>query len=175
MVLKDWLTILVPSLVTVIGLAVNYFQIKKSFDISMLKEKESIVIEEMKKILPDILEHANLLDYSISGRNIDSEKMTFLSFHINDIILSYGSKESISILKEYFSIGNQNRELCTKDALIHCLCLRFILFSQIKYEVSGMIMKPNEYFAIKYIAPEGVDSIINKYIEKLKLNREFII
>lgn len=170
---KDCIIIIVPSLVTIIGFFVSFFLMKKKIEISTLKEKENIATQEMKKILLHILEHANMLDRSLSGIKINSKEMLDLSNHINDVILSFGSQEAINILKEYFYVGNLKSDCAS--ALLHSLCLRFILFSQIKYEVSGIILKPNAYLELKYHSLDNLVSTMNFYIEKLKLNKKFKI
>ena len=117
-----------------------------------------------------------MLDRSLNGFKVDDTEMMRISWKINDIILSYGSTISINILKEYFKICNCIFDGNTKKNLECELLLRLLLFSQVKFEVSGTSTKPNEYLYIRYFNKRDEEKdrdIINSYIEKFKMDKSF--
>ena len=53
MQLKDWLSILIPAGVTIIGLIVNHFATKSNIKNEIAKQQGSIKLEKLMKCLED--------------------------------------------------------------------------------------------------------------------------
>lgn len=56
MQLKDWLSILIPAGVTIIGLIINYFATKSNIKNEIAKQQGSIKLEKLLKCLEDYQE-----------------------------------------------------------------------------------------------------------------------
>ena len=101
MKLKDWLTILIPAGVTIVGLFVNYFATKSSIKNETKKQQSSIkldrlllCLENYQKAYRAIMTSSKLPEKE-KERIIDEQALAFQE--IMDYVYLYGSEEACKI------------------------------------------------------------------------------
>ena len=95
-------------------------------------------------------------------------------------IIAYGSKDAIAIaihMQKLAYISNKREQ--TKEEQWELLASYSLLITQFKYDLSSEIISPESWFQLKITDYEEnmqqMKSIINKIINKLSLNKGFLV
>lgn len=162
----DWYSIIIPSAVTIIGFIVNLYLTKSSIKQEILKIQKNLMIEKNVQIMEFFLKAVE----SPNGINITKFQETM------NLIYSYGSNDLIRLFGEYqqFNYAGTNSNNYSRMFAFYTLIL-----SQIKYDLTGEVVKPSSILKIKikdFYTTDKLDNYheeINLIIEKLKLNKDF--
>ena len=176
MKLTDWLTILIPAGVTIVGLFVNYFATKSSIKNETKKQQRSIKLERLLLCLENYqkayraIMTSSKLPEKEKERIIDEQALAFQE--IMDYVYLYGSEEACKITstwQQYNYLENQ-----TSSNNITPVCYANLLSSQICLDVTGTCNKPSYYYKMKLTDYNKTKDIIkethNKIVKDLKLD-----
>lgn len=178
MELKDWLTILIPAGVTIIGLVVNFFATKSSIKNEITKQQGAIKLEKLLQCLEDYQEtyrailNSSRLNEKEKNEVINKQVLAFQK--IMDYAYLYGSEDTCKIAaawQHYTYVESQNDE-----HNIAPICYANILIAQICLDVTGNCNKPSYYYTIKIKdyedKKEDIKIVHNQIVEKLELNNK---
>lgn len=167
----DILTIVVPALVTIIGLFVNYFFINRNIKNEIKKKKADISLEYLSELPINSLELVNIIFFEK-----DPVKVKEAKEKLENAILAYGSEDAIKILTEL------KKHNCYKDGIGKyktMICIA-ILNCQLKFDLTGIQVNPELWCRVKipFIQmnleeKERLKNEINEVVDKLNLS-EFL-
>lgn len=176
--LLDVLTIIVPTLTSIIGFIATYIITKKQITKEFENEKKRTVLNNAKEILSYC---AKMIDFKWYG----SENCFAEMQEMMNIVIAYGSKDAIKILsafQQYTYTRNFISKKPTQEESIELLTLPCLLLTQVKYDITGEIVSPDYYLKIRltdYETKEGLKEKFKKYTNKqinsLNLNKKFKI
>lgn len=174
--LNDWLTIVVPTIISIIGFVVTFISLNKSFKDELNKQRMGVHIDKMSTIPYDILK---LLDTMIQTRNQNQEVTIQEINNLLNNIYAYGSEKAIqlSALMQNENYSNaQNPERMNRYKV---MSLYILLATQIKYDVTGIIISPEFWFQMRITDYENNKDYFktetNQLIKKLQMRNEFLI
>lgn len=151
----EFLSWLVPSIVSVVGFVLTYILTHKNLKNEIEKTKNTIAIDKLQNA-------ANILFNNHSNQLSTQEKAKRYIQVYNDLIL-YGSGNLSKIAIDYQKNQYRREEVVFYNAL---LC------SQLKYETTGYYINPIEFLKItirdydKFYKDKEVKIIINKIIKE---------
>lgn len=178
MELKDWLTILIPAGVTIIGLLVNFFATKSSIKNEITKQQGSIKLEKLLQCLEDYQDtyraimNSTKLNEKEKNEVIDQQVLALQK--IMDYTYLYGSEDTCKVAaawQHYTYVESQNDE---KN--IAPFCYANLLIAQICLDVTGECNKPSYYYTIQLKdyqeKQEEIKSIHNSIVKKIGLENK---
>ena len=162
------LNIVIPSLVTIIGLIITYFANKYTIINEIYKTKNISSSEKLKEyFLPllDIIQN-KFIDISEDDqvRNLNS---------IFNNILAYGSEELVRIATDFKMMTYKNNG---KIEVNETMAYVGLLVAQCKYEITGQYIPADILFKYNItdydkVKPK-ISSIINNKVDRLKLSKK---
>lgn len=164
----DWYSIIIPSVITIIGFVVNIYLTRSSIKQEILKTQKNLMIEKNIQIMDFFLNAIG----SPNDIEIDEFKKTV------DLIYSYGSNDLIRLFGEYQQFNYTNTK---SNNYSRIFAFYTLMLSQIKYDLTGEAVKPSSILKIKikdFYTTDKLDNYhkeINSIIEKLKLNKDFLL
>ena len=194
MTIKDWLTILIPALVTLIGFIVTYFSLRKSFKDEIRKQKSNIALEKMStvpfetldlyetmmaptKIQKQINEIENKNQLARDDR-ISSQKLNNQIREAQDLILNkmtklyntiyaYGSVNAIKIVSSMQKINYSLRADSTNEEKWIIMAHMILLASQVKKDVTNITVNPQKWFEMKITDYETNRQVFDPLINRV--------
>lgn len=194
MTIKDWLTILIPALVTLIGFIVTYFSLRKSFKDEIRKQKSNIALEKMStvpfetldlyetmmaptKIQKQINEIENKNQLSRDDR-ISIQKLNNQIREAQDLILNkmtklyntiyaYGSVNAIKIVSSMQKINYSLRADSTNEEKWIIMAHMILLASQVKKDVTNITVNPQKWFEMKITDYETNRQVFDPLINRV--------
>lgn len=194
MTIKDWLTILIPALVTLIGFIVTYFSLRKSFKDEIRKQKSNIALEKMStvpfetldlyetmmvptKIQKQINEIENKNQLSRDDR-ISIQKLNDQIREAQDLILNkmtklyntiyaYGSVNAIKIVSSMQKINYSLRPDSTNEEKWIIMAHMILLASQVKKDVTNITVNPQKWFEMKITDYETNRQVFDPLINRV--------
>lgn len=178
MELKDWLTILIPASVTIIGLVVNYYATKSSIKNEITKQQGSIKLEKLLQCLEDYQEtyrailNSTKLNEKEKNKVINQQVLALQK--IMDYAYLYGSEDTCKIAAAWQHYTFVESETDTQN--ITPICYANLLIAQICLDVTGNCNKPSYYYTIKLKDYEDkkddIKIVHNQIVEKLELDNK---
>ena len=157
--------------ITIIGFIVTYLLTRRNFRDEIIKSKREITSDIIRDLPYKICQ---LLNKASSGKGQISVK------EFEDIlsnVLSYGSKDAISIAIHMQQIAYSNKEEQSKEKSYEQLAAYSLLITQIKYDLTSEIISPESWFQLKINDYEKmracITSKINIIVDELSLNHDF--
>ncbi len=203
---KDWLTILIPALVTLIGFVVTYFSLRKSFKDEIRKQKSNIALEKMSTVPFETLDLYEIMMAPIkiqnqinainkngqlsncdlknieqlNRKNVETQQLMLDKMtKLLNTIYAYGSENAIKIVSSMQKINYNLNENSTDEERWAIIAHMVLLASQVKKDVTNIIVNPQKWFEMKITDYETnrkvIDPIVNKVIEELGLSKKFKI
>ena len=170
----EWLSIIIPSTVSIIGFIISYWQNRKYMENEVLKNKRSLMLEKGIEL---INEAKVFVDLNEMGK-LNQKKLNDL---VNDLYL-YGSKDVITILSEFMQFNYLLQDKSNQDNIYKLMAYCTLIVVQLKYDYFGEITNPMDTLKIRlndlYIKEGLYDQMkvkINSIIEELNLRKEFKI
>lgn len=160
---------------TLIGFIVTYLLTRRNLKGEISKTKTTIGLEKMEDI-PFLL--LNMLDQMKDGTMKPQDYAALLHR-----IYAYGTADAIKIAVTMQHMNYELNDTSIDNSIdkFRLLTLLSLLISQIKFDLTGEIVNPENWFVMKindYTNSElekKVPSLINKDVSRLKLNSRFSI
>lgn len=174
--LNAWLTITVPTIISVIGFVVTFVSLSKSFKNELNKQRMGIHIDKMSTLPYDILK---LLDTMIQTRNQNQEITVQEINNLLNNIYAYGSEKAIQLAALMQKENYRNAESPESMNTYKVMSLYILLATQIKYDVTGIIISPAFWFQMRITDYENNKELFktetNQLIKNLKMEDDFLI
>lgn len=178
MELRDYLSIFIPSLITILGFIIATFNNKKNLDQSIQKYKTELQISDLYGLQKDAIECSYAICRLISSTGGDYNELKRLQNKINLTVICFGSDDAVKIvlyIKNLIftgvddGIGVSNRDLIAAYVL---------LAMQLKYDTTGIKTSPEVWYSGMFTSNKMLssgfydDSIIaiNQIVDELDLN-----
>ncbi len=169
----QWIISLATTVVTLIGIFLAYYGIKRNFRNEVSKIKQKVAIDAMQELPYEICNLMAMMTDKKSNLNQNVKSLRNILFKI----ISYGSKDAVklAILMQQLAY---KKERTKTDGHIQ-LAAYSLLIVQVKYDLTSEIISPESYFKIQLTDYETTKDIfaskMNKIIEDLELNSKFLI
>lgn len=174
--LKDWLTIVVPTIISIIGFVVTFISLNKSFKDELNKQRMGVHIDKMSTIPYDILK---LLDTIIQSTNQNQGVAIEDMYCLLNNIFAYGSEKAIQLAALMQKENYSNAENPERMNRYKAMSLYILLATQIKYDVTGIIVSPEFWFQMRLTDYENnkehFKTEINQLIKELHMRNDFLI
>lgn len=173
---KDWLTILIPAFITLLGFVVTYFSLRKSFKDEIRKQKSNIALDKMstipfetldlyEKIMTPIRVQKQIAE--IEGKNNiskgDQVRIQKLKTEMREAgdsiydkmtnlyntIYAYGSIEAIKIVSSMQKINYGLKTDASNEERFIIMAHMILLASQVKKDVTSITVNPEQWFEMK--------------------------
>ena len=141
MINAEWLSIIIPSTVSIIGFIVSYWQNRKYIANEVLKNKRSLMLEKGIELIDESKVFVDLNKME----KLDSDKLSDL---VNDLYL-YGSKDVITILSEFMQFNYQLQDRSNQDNIYKLMAYCTLIVVQLKYDYFGEITNPMDTLKIR--------------------------
>lgn len=158
---------------TIVGFVITFLLTRKSYRDEVRKNKIAIGADAMKEIPVELCKLMDGAAGILKGTPITAEKYADLMSRI----LSYGSKDAVSIAVHMQQLAYSNRDGQDEQMKWEALVAYALLITQIKYDLTSEVVSPESWFNLKItdyhtIRPKVV-KMINELVDSLNLNREF--
>lgn len=174
MSLNEWLLIVIPAGISIIGFSLTIFLTTRSVKTEIKKQKTTLALDEMVKIPSKILDIFNSM--VIKGKKNIPELTESLS-KIYSTIFAYGSIESIRVVSALQQEGYLSEKGQIEKNAYRILSLYILLVTQIKYDVTGVYVSPSYYFKMKMsdydTTKEEYSSAVKSLVKELELSNYF--
>lgn len=167
--------------VTIVGFFLSYWQLKKQIFAENDRIKSQLVLEKLEDVPLNLL---MILRNISKGEGATNSPDAILKFEeIMTKILVYGSPKATDIagtMQQRVYTANSDDSVSTDYSLMNVVYIG-ILVVQIKYDITGVITRPDDWFRIKlndYSNPktkQQLDQMVNEVIGKHKLDKRFKI
>lgn len=176
MQLKDWLSILIPAGVTIVGLIVNYFATKSNIKNEITKQQGSIKLEQLLQCLEDYQETYRAIMTSSKlpekEKEIIINKQALAFQKIMDYVYLYGSEDACKIISSWQQYNYVDSKTSTNKVIP--VCYANLLSSQICLDVTGNCNKPSYYYKMRLTdyntSKERIKNTHNDIVKALKLD-----
>lgn len=191
---KDWLTILIPASVTLLGFVITYFSLRKSFKDEIRKQKSNIALEKMSTVPFETLElYETMMVPGKIQKEIDEiEKKEQLSSNdcenirklnrqkieaqqslvdkmtiLLNTIYAYGSVNAIKIVSSMQKLNYSLRPNSTNEERWIIIAYMILLASQVKKDVTNITVNPKKWFEMKITDYETNRQIFDPVVNKV--------
>ena len=170
--IKDHFDTIITITLTAVGFIITYLKTKNDFKNELVKFKLTMNAEVIKTLPYDICQLMN----SISSNPSEKQQVEKLSAILSNVI-SYGSIDAVNIASKMQEITYANGAGVNKKQVWLQLAAYSLLITQIKYDITSVVMSPESWFRIKVTdfstARKEIQKAINELVEELHLNKEF--
>ena len=191
--MQEWAGIVVPSLVSIVGFLVTYFMSRKNlkdglaltekeFQNELLKQHSDKRLELMASAPYDAL--VLMQDMIDSGKNkkhsFPDTKLLEKQNNLYFKVYAYGSPSSLHILSSMQSENYQANMNSIVSVNAHRLiCYYVLLASQLRMDVTGETVNPEEWFKMKFSDYHKTKSLFadanNQLVTELNPSKDFFI
>ena len=191
--MQEWAGIVVPSLVSIVGFLVTYFMSRKNlkdglaltekeFQNELLKQRSDKRLELMASAPYDAL--VLMQDMIDSGKNkkhsFPDTKLLEKQNNLYFKVYAYGSPSSLHILSSMQSENYQANMNSIVSVNAHRLiCYYVLLASQLRMDVTGETVNPEEWFKMKFSDYHKTKSLFadanNQLVTELNPSKDFFI
>ena len=166
------ITAVVTGFISIIGFIVTNLSMRKNFKNELIKQRDSIALEKMSTMPFEVLD---LMDRMIKANNGRIGKTELDSFKkMMNSIYSYGSERAISLValmqEENYAANGDSSKLDK----FRVMSLYVLLATQIKFDVTGTYVNPEQWFKIRLTDydknRDEIRKANNKLVDELELN-----
>ena len=169
---KDYLSILIPSFVTIVGFILTYYLAQRTIKAEISKMKKARMIDNSAEILDFFADILNGPNAKIDENSIRKLRKTICSYGSKDLTKLFASYQQLTYNMESFS----KEEMTIKTFAYVCL-----LITQIKYDTIGEIVNPMYYLKMmikdykdKSEMMSSIESEIKKMVTEFELNNDIV-
>mgnify|MGYP005779645483 FL=1 len=180
MELKDWLSIIIPASVTIIGLITNYYATKSNIKNELEKRKGSIRLERLLQCLEEYQEsYRAIMSSSKLPKDRQQEvfdKQALVFQKVMDLVYLYESEEACKITSSWQQYNYLESNTSTNKMIP--VCYANLLSAQVCLDVTGNCNKPSYYYKMRLTDYNANNDLIaethNKIVGNLKLDKRLL-
>lgn len=199
------ITAVVTSLISIIGFILTNFSMRKSFKNELAMQRDTTALEKMSSIPYETLDfyditiktgkiNKELNKYNkpnlnkqelIQKKKMEAEKKQSDDFILNKMnylyntIYAYGSPKSIQIVSKMQSLNYVLGENSNESEKMEVLACMILLATQVKKDVTTVVVNPKYWLRMRltdyHTKHDEIDSAINRVVNELKLDKNFLI
>lgn len=177
MVFKDFLTIFIPSIISILGFIITFVINQKGYEQSIQKFKTEQQISDLCGLQNDVIDYVHALCKVIESPQNDNKRFHQLREKINLKVICFGSDDAVKLvlyIRNLVFSGVDDGIAVSNGQLIAAY---IILAMQIKYDTTGIKTSPKSWYIGIYTSQKMLatgfymDSVksINNIVDELKL------
>ena len=176
---KDYLTIIIPSLVTLLGFFITFIINQKEHVHNLQKVKSEKQLSDLYGVQKDVFRFIDMLCYSIAYPENKPEGFDELQEKINSLIICSGSEDAVKLIVYVRNLIFSSRDDEINLSSRYLIAAYVLLAMQIKYDTTGIKTSPEVWYVGKFTTQKMLKQgnfydeskkAINKIVDDLKLN-----
>ncbi|MCH5279255.1 MAG: hypothetical protein J1E60_05630 [Christensenellaceae bacterium] len=177
--IKDWLAILVPSVVTILSFGATFIDNRRKHKDNILRLKTEKQLSDLYGLQKDAIDVAEeLLLLTIDPDKCNAEKLQQLKDKIDTAVVCFGSDYAVRLvlyLKELTASSIYDGVVIYSQDLI---AANVILAMQLKYETTGIKTSPKSWYVGRFTSQAMLETgvyqksveAINRIVDELELD-----
>ncbi len=179
MELKDYLTIIIPSVVSVLGFIVSIGLNKKESLQSLQKFKTEKQLTDLYGLQKDVLDFVDMLCKKMAYPEMQIDGFANLKEKINSMVIGAGTADAVKLIvyihNMIYAKTDDNIEVSTCELIASYI----LLAMQLKYDTTGIKTSPQVWYVGKFTTQKmlsegdfyaGSVKKINEIVDCLNLN-----
>lgn len=166
---------MIPALISIIGFIATNRSVKRDFKNEILKQRNEIALNKMATMPMRILE---LLGTIIETGGQNEELAKEFDGFMNEVY-AYGSENAIALISKIQKDNIFFGDNVADRNLYELIAMYILLATQIKYDVTGIIVSPEKWYEMRMndyeINREKMRLANNNVVKMFELNKRFYI
>lgn len=166
---------MIPALISIIGFIATNRSVKRDFKNEILKQRNEIALNKMATMPMRILE---LLGTIIETGGQNEELAKEFNGFMNEVY-AYGSENAIALISKIQKDNMFFGDNVADRNLYELIAMYILLATQIKYDVTGIIVSPEKWYEMRMndyeINREKMRLANNNVVKIFELNKRFYI
>lgn len=166
---------MIPALISIIGFIATNRSVKRDFKNEILKQRNEIALNKMATMPMRILE---LLGTIIETGGQNEELAKEFDGFMNEVY-AYGSENAITLISKIQKDNIFFGDNVADRNLYELIAMYILLATQIKYDVTGIIVSPEKWYEMRMndyeINREKMRLANNNVVKMFELNKRFYI
>lgn len=166
---------MIPALISIIGFIATNRSVKRDFKNEILKQRNEIALNKMATMPMRILE---LLGTIIETGGQNEELAKEFDGFMNEVY-AYGSENAIALISKIQKDNMFFGDNVADRNLYELIAMYILLATQIKYDVTGIIVSPEKWYEMRMndyeINREKMRLANNNVVKMFELNKQFYI
>lgn len=166
---------MIPAMISIIGFIATNRSVKRDFKNEILKQRNEIALNKMATKPMRILE---LLGTIIETGGQNEELAKEFDGFMNEVY-AYGSENAIALISKIQKDNMFFGDNVADRNLYELIAMYILLATQIKYDVTGIIVSPEKWYEMRMndyeINREKMRLANNNVVKMFKLNKRFYI
>ena len=166
---------MIPALISIIGFIATNRSVKRDFKNESLKQRNEIALNKMATMPMRILE---LLGTIIETGGQNEELAKEFDGFMNEVY-AYGSENAITLISKIQKDNMFFGDNVADRNLYELIAMYILLATQIKYDVTGIIVSPEKWYEMRMndyeINREKMRLANNNVVKMFELNKRFYI
>ena len=166
---------MIPALISIIGFIATNRSVKRDFKNEILKQRNEIALNKMATMPMRILE---LLGTIIETGGQNEELAKEFDGFMNEVY-AYGSENAIALISKIQKDNMFFGDNVADRKLYELIAMYILLATQIKYDVTGIIVSPEKWYEMRMndyeINREKMRLANNNVVKMFELNKRFYI
>ena len=166
---------MIPALISIIGFIATNRSVKRDFKNEILKQRNEIALNKMATMPMRILE---LLGTIIETGGQNEELAIEFDGFMNEVY-AYGSENAIALISKIQKDNMFFGDNVADRNLYELIAMYILLATQIKYDVTGIIVSPEKWYEMRMndyeINREKMRLANNNVVKMFELNKRFYI
>lgn len=166
---------MIPALISIIGFIATNRSVKRDFKNEILKQRNEIALNKMATMPMRILE---LLGTIIETGGQNEELAKGFDGFMNEVY-AYGSENAIALISKIQKDNMFFGDNVVDRNLYELIAMYILLATQIKYDVTGIIVSPEKWYEMRMndyeINREKMRLANNNVVKMFELNKRFYI
>lgn len=166
---------MIPALISIIGFIATNRSVKRDFKNEILKQRNEIALNKMATMPMRILE---LLGTIIETGGQNEELAKEFDGFMNEVY-AYGSENAIALISKIQKDNMFFGDNVADRNLYELIAMHILLATQIKYDVTGIIVSPEKWYEMRMndyeINREKMRLANNNVVKMFELNKRFYI
>ena len=166
---------MIPALISIIGFIATNRSVKRDFKNEILKQRNEIALNKMATMPMRILE---LLGTIIETGGQNEELAKEFDGFMNEVY-AYGSENAIALISKIQKDNMFFGDNVADRNLYELIAMYILLATQIKYDVTGIIVSPEKWYEMRMndyeINREKMRLANNNVVKMFELNNRFYI
>jgi hypothetical protein len=166
---------MIPALISIIGFIATNRSVKRDFKNEILKQRNEIALNKMATMPMRILE---LLGTIIETGGQNEELAKEFDGFMNEVY-AYGSENAIALISKIQKDNMFFGDNVADRNLYELIAMYILLATQIKYDVTGIIVSPEKWYEMRMndyeINREKMRLANNNVVKMFELNKRFYI
>lgn len=166
---------MIPALISIIGFIATNRSVKRDFKNEILKQRNEIALNKIATMPMRILE---LLGTIIETGGQNEELAKEFNGFMNEVY-AYGSENAIALISKIQKDNMFFGDNVADRNLYELIAMYILLATQIKYDVTGIIVSPEKWYEMRMndyeINREKMRLANNNVVKMFELNKRFYI